>query len=295
MTPAATPHAPPAPDTLADVVHALGDIPIYRIIWRNLGTATEDDLLELCDRKLRVELVDGVLVHKGISREVLTELLASVAPGVETLADVIDRLGGVPLDRILWTPRPGTATEDDVLRLADGEPKRLAELVDGILVEKAMGQREGFLAATLIGFLWTFVRPRNLGVLGAPDTIMRLRGGQDRLPDVSFTAWANLPSADAHLQRVGRYAPDLAVEILSAGNTRGEMARKRREYFAAGTRLVWIIDPDARTVEVYADPRQPDLAALLRDTDTLDGGAVLPGFALPLADLFNDPQLNPRP
>ena len=283
------------PDTLADVVRALGDIPIHRIIWRNLGTATEDDVIELCDRKLRVELVDGCLVHKGITREVLDEVLASLAPGVETLADVVDRLGGIPLDRILWNPRPGTATEDDVLRLVDGEPKRLVELVDGILVEKAMGQREGFLAASLIGFIWTFLRTSKLGVVGAPDTLVRLKTGQDRLPDVSFTAWANLPAADAHMQRVGRYAPDLAVEILSAGNTRREMDRKRREYFAAGTKLVWIIDPDARTVEVYADPRQPDLVTLLRETDTLSGGPVLPGFALPLADLLNDPQLNPRP
>lgn len=295
MTPAA-PTAPPEYDTLADVVRALGDVPLYRILWHPFpGTATEEDQLRLCGRKLRVELVDGVLVHKGISRDVLNEVLASVAPGVETLADVIDRLGGIPLDRVLWTPRPGTATEGDVLRLVDREPKRLVELVDGILVGKAMGQREGFLAATLIMFLMNHVRPRKLGVVGAPDTIMRLRAGQDRLPDVSFTAWANLPSDDAHLQRVGRYAPDLAVEILSEGNTRQEMTRKRREYFAAGTKLVWIIDPDARAVEVYADPRQPDLVTLLRDTDSLDGGAVLPGFSLPLADLFNDPQLNPRP
>ncbi|MBX9585044.1 MAG: Uma2 family endonuclease [Gemmataceae bacterium] len=290
MTPAAA-----EPGTLADVVSELGGIPVHRIIWRNIGNATEDDQLALCDRKLRVELVDGVLVHKGITRDVLDEVLASVAPGVETLADVLDRLGGVPLDRILWTPRPGTATGDDVLRLLDGEPKRLVELFDGILVEKPMGQREGFFAMVLGGFLLTHARSHRLGVVGAPDTVFRLKPGQDRLPDLCFTAWANLPSADAHLQRVGRYAPDLAVEILSDGNTAAEMARKRREYFAGGTKLVWIIDPDERTVGVYADPHQPDLMTLLRATDTLDGGAALPGFALPLADLFDDPQLNPRP
>ena len=280
------------PGTLADVVRALGDIPIHRIIWRNLGTATEEDVIEFCGRKLRVELVDGCLVHKGISREVLDEVLASLAPGVETLADVVDRLGGVPLDRILWNPRPGTATEDDVLRLLDGEPKRLVELVDGILVEKAMGQREGFLAATLIMLMMNYIHPRRLGVLGAPDTLMRLKPGQDRLPDISYTAWGNLPAADAHMQRVGRYAPDLAVEILSAGNTRREIERKRGEYFAAGTKMVWIVDPDARTVAVYTDP---NTHTLLHDTDTLTGDPVLPGFVLPLADLFNDPQLNPRP
>ncbi|HET6573427.1 MAG TPA: Uma2 family endonuclease [Fimbriiglobus sp.] len=216
-------------------------------------------------------------------------------PRPDTLADVVGALGDIPLHRVLWRPYPGTAAEADVVRLVDGEPKRLVELIDGILVEKAMGNRESLLAATLMFFLMNFVRPRRLGVVGAPDAIMRLRAGLVRLPDLYFTAWANLPGDTAHLRPVADYPPDLAVEILSEGNTPREMARKRREYFAAGTKLVWIIDPDARTVEMYADPRQPDLVTLLRDTDILDGGTVLPGFALPLADLFNDPQLNPRP
>jgi Uma2 family endonuclease len=279
-------------DTLADVLHALGDVPLHRIIWRNLGTATEDDQLELCGRKLRVELVDGVLVHKGVSREVLDEVLASVAPGVETLADVHDRLGNVPLDRILWIPHPGTATEEDVIRYADREPKRLVELIDGILVEKPMGQPEGYFAASLLTFLMNYVRPRRLGCVGAPDTIYRLKPGQNRLPDVAFVAWETLPTPDAHRQRVGKYAPDLAVEILSPKNTRAEIERKRREYFAAGTRLVWIFDPEGRTVAVYTDP---DAHTVLTAADTLDGGTVIPGFTLPLHELFDDPQLNDRP
>jgi Uma2 family endonuclease len=207
----------------------------------------------------------------------------------ETFADIARRLGDIPPERIIWLPRP--ATEADVLRAAAGEPKRLTELIDGILVEKAMGQCEGFLAASLIAFLMAHVRANRLGVVGAPGTILRLKPGQNRLPDVSFTAWASLPTADAHLQRVGAYAPDLAVEVVSEGNTRAELARKRAEYFAAGTKLVWEIDPDARTVAVYTGPTAH---TLLTAADALDGGAVLPGFALPLADLFDDPQLNPR-
>jgi Uma2 family endonuclease len=213
----------------------------------------------------------------------------------ETLADVVRALGDIPLHRILWYPRPGTATEADQLRLVDGEPKRLVELLDGILVEKAMGHRESLFAVSLITFLAGFVRSRNLGIIGAPDAIMRLRQGRNRLPDVHFTAWASLPSDHAHLQPVADFPPDLAVEILSEGNTPAEIDQKRREFFAAGTKLIWVIDPEDRTVEVYADRTRPDLMTLLRETDTLDGGAVLPGFALPLADLFNDPQLNPRP
>lgn len=213
----------------------------------------------------------------------------------ESFADIVHALGDIPLSRIVWRPYPGTATEADQLRLVDGEPRRLVELIDGILVEKAMGHRESLFGAVIIHHLMAFVRARNLGMIGGADAIMRLQPGRNRLPDVSFTPWDRLPTGTAHLRPVADYPPDLAVEVLSDGNTVAEIDRKRREFFAAGTRLIWVIDPDPRTVEVYADPRQPDLMTLLRATDTLDGGAVLPGFALPLAELFDDPQLNPRP
>jgi Uma2 family endonuclease len=279
------------PDTLADVLHVLGDVPPHLVIWQNLGAATEEDYLELRGRKLRVELVDGVLVHKGISREVLT----SIAPGVETLAGVLDRIGNVPLDRVLWTPRPGTATEEDVVRLADGEPKQLVELVDGVLVEKPTGNREALLAMTFGSILLTFVRARKLGVVAGPDAIVRTGDGRRRLPDAYFTPWDRLPSRTAHLGRVADYPIDLAVEILSDSNTRAEMAAKRREYFGSGTRLVWEVDPVARTMSVYETPPDPDVCRTLGPADVLDGGAVLAGFTLPLYELFDDPQLNPRP
>lgn len=74
------------------------------------------------------------------------------------------------------------------------------------------------------------VRPRNLGVVAGADSIMRLRDGRNRLPDVSFTAWVSLPAKDAHRQAVADFGPDLAVEVLSVGNTEAEIDRKRREY-----------------------------------------------------------------
>ena len=280
------------PDTLADVVRALGDVPLHRILFDHLGTATEDDGWKFWDKKIRVELVDACFVVKGIERDLLRELLDQFVPGTETLADVVERIGDIPLDRILWNPRPGTATEEDVIRLVDGEPKRLVELVDGILVEKAMGYREGLLAMTFGSIVLSFVRSQNLGVVGAPDSLMRLVKGQNRMPDISFTAWTNLPSNDAHLGRVAKFAPDLAIEIISPSNSRKEIERKRREYFASGTKLVWIVEPEDRTIAVFTDPTT---FTLLTTADTLDGGSILPGFSLLLADLFNDPQLNPRP
>jgi Uma2 family endonuclease len=216
----------------------------------------------------------------------------SVASPPDTVADFLRTLGDVPLDRVLWTPQPGTATEADVIQLNSGFPKRRVELVNGVLVEKPMGAREAYLAFSLIGFLWAYQRTHNVGVFGAPDSLMRLAAGTIRLPDVHFTSWANLPADSAHLRPVVDYPPDLAVEILSEHDRPGAMAQKLRDYFTAGTQLVWLIDQDARTVRVYT---APTAFATLTAADTLDGGAVLPGFALPLADLFNEPQLNPRP
>jgi Uma2 family endonuclease len=78
-------------------------------------------------------------------------------------------------------------------------------------------------------------------------------------------------------------APDLAVEILSKGNTKKEMARKLREYFGAGTRLVWYVDVKKQAVDAFTSPY--DRAQLGVD-DTLDGGDVVPGFRLPIRELF---------
>ena len=82
---------------------------------------------------------------------------------------------------------------------------------------------------------------------------------------------------------------------MSEGNSRREIDRKRREYLAAGSRLVWVIDPRTRTAEVFADPSRPNEMVLVRTEEELDGGDVLPGFRLRLADLFADldPPANP--
>jgi Uma2 family endonuclease len=115
--------------------------------------------------------------------------------------------------------------------------------------------------------------------------MMNLFADLVRMPDVAFTAWSRFPDGKVPTQPVPRLAPDLAVEVLSPSNTRREMERKRGEYFQAGAGLVWIVDLDARTVDVYA-PGAPDPPVTRRVGDALDGGEVLPGFALPLAELF---------
>ncbi|HEX8200111.1 MAG TPA: Uma2 family endonuclease, partial [Isosphaeraceae bacterium] len=115
------------------------------------------------------------------------------------------------------------------------------------------------------------------------DGTMRLFPGLVRIPDVSFISWERYPKPTGRRVAIPDLAPDLAVEVLSKGNTRKEMERKLGEYFRAGVRLVWYADPKARTARVYT---APDRCVLLREDDTLDGGDVLPGFRLPIRDWF---------
>ncbi|HSX81210.1 MAG TPA: Uma2 family endonuclease, partial [Candidatus Saccharimonadia bacterium] len=113
---------------------------------------------------------------------------------IDTLADLLEQLGGIAPSRVRFRPAPGTATEEDVLAIRNSPERRLCELVDGVLVEKAMGLRESYLASVLIMILLTFVRLRNLGLVTAPDGTMRLAPGLVRIPDVAFISWDRLPN-----------------------------------------------------------------------------------------------------
>lgn len=202
---------------------------------------------------------------------------------VETLADLLARLGHVPPERIRLHPAPGTATEADVL-VRPGGDKRLCELIDGVLVDKPMGYYESLLAALLIRFLGRFLDEHDLGFVLGADATLRLAPGLVRLPDVSFVSWSRIPDRRLPRGPIPDLVPDLAVEVLSEGNTGAEMRRKLDEFFAAGCRLVWYVLPDERSVRVYTSP---DAVRVLREGDVLDGGAVLPGFRLAIREWFD--------
>ncbi len=201
---------------------------------------------------------------------------------IDSLADLLDRLGCIGAERVRFRPPPGTATEQDIVDI-EGRENRLCELVDGTLVEKVMGYRESLLAGAILVFLRGFVDARNLGLITGPDGMMRLYPGLVRIPDVAFTSWDRLPAGRVPEQAIPDLAPDLAVEVLSKGNTPGEMDRKLHEYFDAGVRLAWLVDLDTRTVEVYCEPNR---STTHYENQSLDGGDVLPGFSLELSRLF---------
>ncbi len=199
-----------------------------------------------------------------------------------TLADLAERLD-LPLSRILARPSPGSATVEDAVALNLRE-RRLCELVDGVLVEKAMGFTESLLTSVLVQILWNHVQERNLGIVQGPDAMIRLApAALLRIPDIAFFAWARLPGGTIAFDAVPQITPDLAVEVLSPSNGPAEMNRKLREYFDAGTRLVWYLDPAVRTVRVYT---AVDRVEVVDESGTLDGGDVLPGFRLAIRDWF---------
>src|SRR5262249_7844749 len=131
----------------------------------------------------------------------------------------------------------------------------------------------------------------DLGVVLGEGAFLRLFPGQVRAPDVSFITWSQMPNQEFPDDPVAALAPDLAVEVLSKGNTRAEMDRKLKENFRAGSQLVWDFDPKKRTVRVYTSPRK---SSLLTEDDTLDGGKVLPGFALPIRKWFERARRKPQ-
>ena len=203
---------------------------------------------------------------------------------IETIGDLLDQLGSIEPGRVRMVPLPGTAVEADLIEV-NARKRGTCELIDGTLVEKGMGYTESDLALVLAGYLRAFIIPRNLGLVTGEAGMMRLAPGLVRVPDLAYASWDRIPGRRRPSEPIAGFAPDLAVEVLSQSNTRAEMARKRVAYFAAGVRLVWEVDPVDRTVAVYDAPER---STVLDITQTLDGGDVLPGFLLPLADLFGE-------
>ena len=203
-------------------------------------------------------------------------------PNQWTLADLQDHLDGIPAHRIRLRPWPGTATVQDAARM-DARDDRPCELIDGVLVEKAMGFEESWIAANLLFFLGQFLQQFPLGIVTGADGLIQLLPHQIRIPDAAFFAWERLPGRRLPREAAPHLVPDLAVEVLSASNTSSEMRRKRREYFQAGVRLVWYLDPASRTVTVY---RHEDDAVELDEDQMLTGNGVLPGFEVSVRRLF---------
>lgn len=185
-------------------------------------------------------------------------------------------------------PGVGPMTADELLRLPDDGWRY--ELVDGVLVRMpSPGFRHGRLVARLASALLIYVTANVLGDVvtdagfvlsraGHPDTVLG--------PDVAFVRAEHVPTPDTladekHL----RVAPDLAVEIVSPDQYHPELMDKAKIYLASGVRLVWIVWPETRTVDVWRPGTDAPMQTL-GIGDALDGLEVVPGFSYPLSQLF---------
>jgi Uma2 family endonuclease len=208
---------------------------------------------------------------------------ASPPPGSrgKTFVELQAELGDIPAYRILVDPAPGKATEDDLHRLNERHD-RLCELIDGVLVEKTMGRHESKIAVCVAFYLLSCLEQHDLGEVYGTDGPVKVLPEQIRMPDVCFVSHARAQQTPREEKTLWS-SPDLAVEVLSKGNTAKEMKRKLREYFAGGARLAWYIDPRTQTARSYTAENNE---VFVPADGALDGGEVLPGFKLSLADLF---------
>jgi Uma2 family endonuclease len=206
---------------------------------------------------------------------------APTSTSLNNVADLLRQLGDIPSERIRLKPAIGTATSADVTQVND-RGTGLCELVDGTLVEKAVGFEESLLAVALIQIIVGFVNDRDLGMVSATDGTIQLWEGLVRIPDVAFFSWERLAGKSG--QAIPEVAPELAIEVIFRSNTPKEMQRKREEYFQAGVHLVWQIDHRSRMVQVYTTTDDFDE---LTSEDMLTGGGVLPGFEIKVSDLFS--------
>jgi Uma2 family endonuclease len=139
------------------------------------------------------------------------------------------------------------------------------------------------LASTIDTALHDHVRKDALGTVAGGGTGFPIARDPDtvRAPDAGFIRAARVPPVLSPKFFPG--APDLAVEVLSPDDRAGEVLAKVQDWLAAGSAAVWVIDPKTRTVSAY---RGRSSVAVLAGHDVLDGGDLLPGFSLPLAELF---------
>jgi Uma2 family endonuclease len=170
-------------------------------------------------------------------------------------------------------------TPEDLLSMPD---RKNYELVDGHLVDRKMSQLSSWVGGRLLGKLDNFLEanptgwvwPSELGYDCFPNTV--------RKPDVSFIRIERMPGGPTS-EGYAHIVPDLAAEVVSPNDLWHEVQAKVDEYLAAGVRLVWVIDPEARTMFVH---RSDGSVSRLREGDEISGDDVIPGFRCELASIF---------
>ena len=163
---------------------------------------------------------------------------------------------------------------------------RIVELVDGEIVEMPLPNgQHGEVLAILTVRIGQYVLENELGRVTTGDAgfvLERNLDGRDtvRGMDLAFISKSKAPAPLPNT--LLEFAPDLAVEVISPSNEAADIRLKIRQLLNAGTALVWTVYPDMRIVDVHTR----DGATTLDEADTLSGGDVLPGFEIPVCEIF---------
>lgn len=177
-------------------------------------------------------------------------------------------------------------TPEDLLTMPDGEHY---ELVDGRLVERKMSIWSSYVAGVIFHLLHSFCHEHRLGWVFPEGTSFQCFPAQPskvRKPDVSFIRLQRLSLAQATTEGHCPIAPDLAVEVISPNDTAYETDEKVREFLDAGVPLVWVVNPEQRTVEIH---RASGTGTILRENDEINGEDVVLGFRCRVGDFTLPP------
>lgn len=160
------------------------------------------------------------------------------------------------------------------------------ELVDGELVMSPKNNwQHGDICAQLLTALRAYAITHSLGAVWDSSTGFWMRNRNCRAPDISFVSKARLKGLKRSDRQFFQGAPDLAVEILAPSNTRGEIDARLKDFFASGTQIAWVINPENECAEIC---RTLTERKLVGSGGFLDGEHLLPGFQFPIADLFKE-------
>jgi Uma2 family endonuclease len=177
-------------------------------------------------------------------------------------------------------------TADDLMMMPDDG--YLYELIKGELIKVSPppGHEHGLVTMNIAGPLYEYIKIRNLGKVYAAETGFLLEQNPDtvRAADVAFVRRERIERAGP-VKGYWIGAPDLAVEVISPSDTVGRIEGKVSEWVKVGTALIWVVSPKLHTVTVY---RSLTDVKVLTERDKLDGGDVVPGFAIPIAEIFSE-------
>ena len=194
--------------------------------------------------------------------------------GEDELYEVID---GKRVDKDAPIPNLGLDDSDE-----------LCEVIDGVRKVKKTGFLASIIASELGRRLGNFAEDHRLGLV-ILETIYKFSDAATRRPDISLVSFEQLAKvADLRLDPAEpELAPKLAVEVISPTNTAAAVEAKILKYFAAGVEAVWVVHPTTQRIYVY---ESPTACKILGIGDVLEGGKVLPGFSMPVAEVFKIPE-----